>query len=43
MDEAAEAPEAPRKGRKPSEIAKREKLQHLIDKIRDKKEGKKED
>lgn len=41
--EEAEAPEAPRKGRKPSEIAKREKLQSLINKIRDKKEGKKED
>jgi hypothetical protein len=40
MDEAAEAP---RKGRKPSEIAKREKLQHLINKIREKKEGNKED
>jgi hypothetical protein len=36
MGEAAEAPEAPRKGRRPSEIAKRENLNALIAKIREK-------
>ena len=38
MNEELTPPEAPRKGRKPSEIAKREKLTALIAKIRDNKE-----
>ena len=38
MNEELTPPEAPRKGRKPSEIAKREKLNALINKIRDNKE-----
>jgi len=38
MNEELTPPEAPRKGRKPSEVAKREKLTALIAKIRDNKE-----
>lgn len=37
MNEELTPPENPRKGRKPSEIAKRDKLNKLIDMIRDKK------
>jgi len=38
MNEELTPPEAPRRGRKPSEVAKREKLNALINKIRDNKE-----
>lgn len=38
MNEELTPPEAPRRGRRPSEVAKREKLTALIAKIRDNKE-----
>lgn len=37
MNEELTPPEAPRRGRRPSEVAKRAKLNALIDKIRDNK------
>jgi hypothetical protein len=37
MNEEMTPPEAPRRGRKPSEVVKRTKLNNLIDKIREKK------
>ena len=39
MNEELTPPEGPRKGRKPSQVAKREKLNALIAKIREKKSG----
>jgi hypothetical protein len=37
MNEELTPPEAPRRGRRPSEVAKREKLNALINKIRENK------
>jgi hypothetical protein len=39
MNEELTPPEGPRRGRKPSDVAKREKLNTLIAKIREKKAG----
>ena len=39
MNEELTPPESPRRGRKPSDVAKREKFNALISKIRERKAG----